>query len=334
MLSTLQQGGGSSGSSRQPTTTAMPPTTSTVGGGAYIPGSGTSCSAGFYSYGGGCVPCSYNPGSCGSPAVTPTTRPRTVTTSTTTPTRSCLVGYHVYVATGVAVGSRASLTCVICPSVWSAGIPFPSECFGYTRKTDTTTTTTTTTSPTSSATLPPCPSGVVRYGCVPTTTTTSQPKTTTSIVVPIDPAPSNRVNGPIWIRMKVVADNVTLSTLKAKLYLQESNTLYTWSPTSQTWSRVTNSTRLSNEAIITFRCPTISSSIPYGCTDQTRPPVTISPNYRETTGDMVVEIVQCGVASGAAGVIAGSFFGPWGTLIGLGVGIFASVGCAALHEFA
>lgn len=171
MLSTLQRGG-PSGSSRQPTTTTVPPTTTMIGRGAYIPASGTSCSGGFWSYGGGCIPCSLNPSQCGSPAVMPTPAPRVTTTTTIAPSRSCSPGYFYYLA------DRGS-GCAVCPSVWSASIPFPSECSGYTRR-KSVPTTTTTTSPPPPATLPPCPSGVVRYGCVPTTTTTTttQPQIT------------------------------------------------------------------------------------------------------------------------------------------------------------
>ena len=141
-----------------------------IGRGAYIPASGTSCSGGFWSYGGGCIPCSLNPSQCGSPAVMPTPAPRVTTTTTIAPSRSCSPGYFYYLA------DRGS-GCAVCPSVWSASIPFPSECSGYTRR-KSVPTTTTTTSPPPPATLPPCPSGVVRYGCIPTTTTTPQPTTT------------------------------------------------------------------------------------------------------------------------------------------------------------
>ena len=141
-----------------------------IGRGAYIPASGTSCSGGFWSYGGGCIPCSLNPSQCGSPAVVPTPTPRVTTTTTIASSRSCRAGYHYY-ASGRGGG------CVICPSVWSANIPFPSECSGYTRRNSITTNTP---SPPPPATLPPCPSGVVRYGCVPTTTTAPQHITTTT----------------------------------------------------------------------------------------------------------------------------------------------------------
>lgn len=222
MLSTLQRGGGPSGSSRQPTTTTVPPTTTMIGRGAYIPASGTSCSGGFWSYGGGCIPCSLNPSQCGSPAVMPTPAPRVTTTTTIAPSRSCSPGYFYYLA------DRGS-GCAVCPSVWSASIPFPSECSGYTRRKSVPTTTTTTTSTVAPVILTPA--------------TTSAPGDTTQL---------RTSDGLVWNQLKVASGNIAVSTLKAKLYLPESTVVYFWLPARQAWMRATTSTTLSEGTIFSF----------------------------------------------------------------------------------
>ena len=156
----------------------------------------------------------------------------------------------------------------------------------------------------------------------------------TSITINTITIPRSNANGPMWIMQQVFSDSLTLSALKAHLYLQESSNVYVWLPSNQAWMRVTGNRMLRNGETISFQCPTTSPNIPYGCTDTTRPPVMISPDYRNTNADKIVEIVQCAVAGGTTGGIAGSRFGPWGTLIGIAVGILGSVGCESTHLYA